>query len=225
MKRNFTLVELLVVTVIIGIIVGAVVPAFSRLMTGNAVSYGLRMTTSQLNMARTEACARRKYVAVVFPFEKDDLNSDNDNISIQSSFRSCYVDKNGTNYTFNQWVPGTKWEFLPKGAIFKSPSWSGVSITDINKNTASPGSPSNNPDPKGVLKEDLASVGYAIVFDPTGKPLNGGNHLEVYVQEGIFTGNNESSPIRENKYNWCKVIVNKNTGVVRAVQGNGTELL
>ena len=66
MKRSFTLVELLVVTVIIGIIVGAVVPAFTRLMTGNAVSYGLRMTTSQLNMARTEACARRRYVAVVF---------------------------------------------------------------------------------------------------------------------------------------------------------------
>ena len=120
MKRNFTLVELLVVTVIIGIIVGAVVPAFTRLMTGNAVSYGLRMTTSQLNMARVEACTRRRYVAVVFPYAEADINDPDHNVSaLRNSFRACYVDyQNGGDVNFSAWVPGTQWEFLPKGAVF-----------------------------------------------------------------------------------------------------------
>ena len=126
MRRNFTLVELLVVTVIIGIIVGATVPAFTRLMTGNAVSYGLRMTTSQLNMARTEACARRKYVAVVFANHTMNDDADHAPMLDRRAFRSCYLDD---SRNFDCWVPGTKWEVIPTGATISS------TMSRINYNT------------------------------------------------------------------------------------------
>ena len=171
MKRNFTLVELLVVTVIIGIIVGAVVPAFTRLMTGNAVSYGLRMTTSQLNMARVEACARRRFVAVVFP----DSSFSGDIIGYRCAFRSCFVEKNTSgDYEFKEWVPSTKWEYLPKGAYFGEDTVLPLEVKDVT-------------DEDGLLTSGTHNI-RAVIFSASGRAANK-TSFEVVVREGVVTDN------------------------------------
>ena len=206
MKRNFTLVELLVVTVIIGIIVGAVVPAFTRLMTGNAVSYGLRMTTSQLNMARTEACARRRYVAVVFLDKDSDAadaylpGTDIKNIGYRCAFRSCFVTKNGTDdYDFAEWVPGTKWEYLPKGAYFGS-----LNHLITLKNVV---------DKDGLFKDTLAHDVSAVIFSDSGRSADK-KAFEVEVREGVVT-DNKTVTRNDNAENKLTAKVNKYTGSIR----------
>ncbi|MBR4517963.1 MAG: prepilin-type N-terminal cleavage/methylation domain-containing protein [Victivallales bacterium] len=198
MKRNFTLVELLVVTVIIGIIVGAVVPAFTRLMTGNAVSYGLRMTTSQLNMARVEACARRKYVAVVFP--DNGFSSTTSNIGYRCAFRSCFVEKNGSNYKFKEWVPGTKWEYLPKGAYFSD-------LTD----TALPLEITDVVDVDGLLADGSHTI-RAVIFSDSGRAAEK-KTFAVEVREGVVA-DNATVTRNNNDANKLTAKVNKYTGSV-----------
>jgi len=207
MKRTFTLVELLVVTVIIGIIVGATVPAFSRLMTGNAVSYGLRMTTSQLNMARTEACARRRYVAVVFPDKaSDDANAylpdSGDNVGYKCSFRSCYVIRNGAKYEFDRWVPGTKWEYLPKGAYFEDVD-NAIELEKVK-------------DEDGLFKDEHEYTVHAVIFSDSGRSA-GKNTFKVVVREGIVT-DNKTVTRNNNPDNKLTAKVNLYTGSVRTVQ-------
>lgn len=217
MKRSFTLVELLVVTVIISIIVGAVVPAFTRLMTGNAVSYGLRMTTSQLNMARTEACVRRRYVAVVFLDKASDeagayLPADGDNIGYRCAFRSCYVTRNGAgDYTFGikeketdsdpkwTWVPGTKWEYLPKGAYFGN----------LNNLIAL----KNVVDKDGLFKDTFAHDVSAVIFSDSGRSADK-TAFEVEVHEGVVT-DNKTVTRNNNADNKLTAKVNRYTGSVR----------
>ena len=204
MKRSFTLVELLVVTVIIGIIIGAVVPAFTRLMTGNAVSYGLRMTTSQLNMARTEACARRRYVAVVFLDKDSDdaagyLPADGDNIGYRSAFRSCYVNKVGADFVFDKWIPGTKWEYLPRGAYFHDVN-NAVIIKDVI-------------DQDGLFKDTVAHDVAAVVFSEAGRSA-GKKTFKVVVREGVVTDNTTVTR-NDNADNQLTAKVNRYTGNVR----------
>lgn len=102
-KHRFTLVELMVVLIIIGILLAALAPAFNRLMTGNAVGAAERMISSQLSLARAEAARRRCEVAIVIYDET---------LPKSSSFRAAY-NPDGTW----QWLPGSQETWLPTGAI------------------------------------------------------------------------------------------------------------
>ena len=209
MKRNFTLVELLVVTVIIGIIVGAVVPAFTRLMTGNAVSYGLRMTTSQLNMARTEACARRKYVAVVILDKASNaasgayLPESGTNVGYCCAFRSCYVTKSvsggSASYTFEKWVPGTKWEYLPKGAYFRADTVLPLEVKNVT-------------DEDGLLTSGAHNI-HAVIFSDSGRAAEK-KAFAVAVREGVVT-DNKTVTRNNNAENQLIAKVNRYTGGIR----------
>ena len=192
-RHSFTLIELLVVVVLISMLVGVTVPVYTRVMTGNAVSYGMRQVVSQLNMARVEACRARRPVAVVFLIERGDVVNDVDDsagIYNRRAFRACYV--NDSN-VFQEWIPGTTWQTLPKGAFFVLTEVENAAddakykvdgenvggfvgtgvITDVldDRNIDAHGNPNPNDRlfPPSSVSNPRVPLSHAIVFDATGR--------------------------------------------------------
>lgn len=216
-KRHFTLVEIIVVLVIIVMIMAFAVPAFNRILTGNAVSYGSRMVSSQLNMARIEACARRRNVAVIFIMDAPAISSSRDveGIYRRRAFRSCYVTEALGHYTFDKWVPGTKWELLPVGAFFDSGHFTASKeVRDVVD------------DSDTKLFADNSTISNAIIFLPTGRPdcssasPGKSTRPRVTVCEGVIPGNaaSDGGPAKENSDNWISCWVNRFTGAITSKQ-------
>ncbi len=196
-RHSFTLIELLVVIVLISMLVGITVPVYTRVMTGNAVSYGMRQVVSQLNMARVEACRSRRPVAVIFLIERGDAVNDVDDrsgIYNRRAFRSCYVDDSGS---FEEWIPGTRWETLPKGAFFVVSQVATAGIGGFNgtgaignvtddTNGAGGTSTADRLFPPASVGNPAVTLANAIVFDQTGRPAS---VAHVVVAQGTVNAN------------------------------------
>ena len=207
-KRQFTLVELLVVIVIMMLLVAIAVPVYSRIMNGSAVGHAARMVSSQLNLARTEACSRRKTVAVVFANSAMNYDAAKAPMLDRRAFRSCYLKDN--TMEFEAWVPGTKWEVVPTGATISVPTGSGTITVPADK--------------EADFKEDFfsgtAGLTDTVVFQSTGRPnLNGAasGRRQVKVTEGILTTNG-GTIVKPNADNCISVYVNAFTGGIVSKQ-------
>ena len=229
-NRPFTLVELLTVTIIMTVIVGVTVPAYNRLMTGNAVNYGNRIITSQLNMARTRACQKRRPVAVLFPDTSlASVYSESlaDPVALRS-FRCAYVKENGGGWEFQEWVEGTQWQYLPKGAFFPVSSatqaevqdathgfLSSATVTGVYDGTEYIDSPTEE-DKKELLFTGKHDFSLAIIFQPNGRPVVGAASPRVQVREGVVVENEDSDTMvhKVNVDNGLYARVNRYTGAV-----------
>lgn len=200
-NRPFTLIEILTVIVVISVIVGITVPAYNRLMTGNAVSYGNRLVTSQLNMARTHACARRRSVAVLFPDYNISYNSELKDPVALRTFRCAYVEYDGSDWVFDGWVEGSKWEYLPQGAFF--PTTGLVKSADVKLTN----------DEDGVINTGTEVPIPSIIFKTNGRPVVGSGNPKVKVSEGVVT-DNEGNITKKNDANNFLATVNRYTGSV-----------
>ena len=237
-NKPFTLIELMVVIAIIAIIMGLSVPAFRNISVGSAVDASSRMLSSQLMLARAEAIARRKYVAVIIPGQYYTKNSDDRNNYHFSSFRSAFVtEDSGNTFKFVEWVPGTQWTFLPTGAVIEILETSGsskpialdTSGTEAVPNSSSYDIPDDSSD-KGfgcdsgctavtAVKDDAgndmadsSTRGIrAIVFKPNGRCAQK-NYLTV--MEGVVEADSHEIT-RENRANLRVMEVNQYTGQVR----------
>ena len=231
-KRHFTLIELLVVVVIVTVLFAALMPAFNRMMTGNAVSYGARIISSQLNMARIEACRSRRNVAVVFAdagTEGATYPSGDGVVLNKRAFRSCYVSDDLK--TFEGWIPGTKWEVLPVGAYldfgkdggeecFVGSDLDASAFEEITKEIDGenkiPKPLDDEVRPAFVLVKNKPPK-HVILFKRSGKPLSADKTLMVTVREGVVVGNDLGDDHKPDKYdqdNYLQIKVNRYTGNV-----------
>ena len=236
--KPFTLIELMVVIAIIAIIMGLSVPVFRNISVGSAVDASSRMLSSQLMMARAEAIARRKYVAVILPGQYYTKNTDDRNNYHFTSFRSAFVEETSygsTSFKFVEWVPGTQWTFLPTGAVIEILETTGTSKPialetsgdEYIPNSSSYDIPEDESD-KGVgcdsgctavkdgdnpMVDGVANSNgvRAIVFKPNGRCVQK-NYLTV--MEGVVEADSNETT-RLNRANLRVMEVNQYTGQVR----------
>ncbi len=125
-RKNFTLVELLVVMAIMALLFYMSMPAFEKLVKGYGVDGAVQNCAAALKLARDKAITDKMYVALLLPHRDAPGTGSLPSDYIHRSYRMCYVDENystsesasraaSKTFTFVSWVPGSNWEFVPTG--------------------------------------------------------------------------------------------------------------
>lgn len=124
MRHNkFTLVELLVVICIASLLMGVVLPAFNRMVTGSAVDRLASNLKLRLERAQSQAASSRRHVALILPHGTDWKESAEKAARLGGS-RMCYVEpvtkedngKEEYDAVFQRWVPEEEWSEAERGA-------------------------------------------------------------------------------------------------------------
>lgn len=116
--RNFTLIELMAVMLLMGVLMVMMLPAFNRMIRGNKVDQVTSNLKLGLEQAQSLAATSRKYVALVLPNNRDDWNTDDTKSFCNGGYRLAYVTKvSGTEWKFTKWTPDSKWTNAPDGAM------------------------------------------------------------------------------------------------------------
>lgn len=138
MRHNkFTLVELLVVICIASLLMGVVLPAFNRMVTGSAVDRLASNLKLRLERAQSQAASSRRHVALILPHGNTTTWTDSQEQAARlGGSRMCYVDWNPelSEATFRSWVPDEEWSTPERGAYL-------VRVTDQVSGIAAEGSP------------------------------------------------------------------------------------
>ena len=139
--NRFTLVELLVVICIASLLMGVVLPAFSRMVTGSAVDRLASNLKLRLERAQSHAASSRRHVAILLPNGDVSGSWSTDKRVINAALggsRLCYVDKvesddtNGFSSEFKRWVPDEDWVAPERGALLVAISSSDPVDSDGN---------------------------------------------------------------------------------------------
>lgn len=126
MRHNkFTLVELLVVICIASLLMGVVLPAFNRMVTGSAVDRLASNLKLRLERAQSHAASSRRHVAILLPHGDVSAWSSEKRVmnAALGGSRLCYVDNvesddtNGFSSEFKRWVPDEDWVAPERGAL------------------------------------------------------------------------------------------------------------
>ena len=122
-RRNFTLIELMVVMLLMGLIMTLMLPSFNRMIRGNKVDQlasGLKLGMEQ---AQSHAATSRKYVAMVLPNKMSEWGaSDTGENAVRpfcfGGYRLAYVEREGAKgsnlWKFVRWVPNQDWKNMPE---------------------------------------------------------------------------------------------------------------
>lgn len=133
-KKNFTILELLLVISIAGVMLTVALPAFSRLLKGSASGIAMRELSARLGSARSKAIAGKDgdfRVALVFPSIGDAETTGTVSELFKQkyynqAYRACYVEKETLN--FIRWLPKDNWKFLPDGIVLDTDSTTNVPL-------------------------------------------------------------------------------------------------
>lgn len=164
--RPYTLVEILTVIAVVSILLGISLPAFEKLAKGQGVDLAARQMSAKLRGARAYAVSKGKNVALIFP--NGDGTETLPEKYLNRSYRPAIVTGSQSPYTFESWIDGEKWEFLPTGTLL-------IDIDDT-ENLGSVNGFSNASEVNGVAVGDMQGVAAgatsdsmkAIVFEAPG---------------------------------------------------------
>ncbi|MBE6384654.1 MAG: hypothetical protein E7048_03205 [Lentisphaerae bacterium] len=129
MRHNkFTLVELLVVICIASLLMGLVLPAFNRMVTGSAVDRLASNLKLRLERAQSHAASSRRHVALLLPhgdttaWGVDDDTKARAKAAALGGSRMCYVDEikvadDEYEAKFVRWLPDEDWTTPERGAF------------------------------------------------------------------------------------------------------------
>jgi len=228
--RNFTLIELMAVMLLMGVLMVMMLPAFNRMIRGNKVDQVTSNLKLGLEQAQARAVSSRRPVALVLPTEQNDWTADADTQAVipfcYGGYRLAYVEATSVSgaWKFLRWVPDSEWKNAPEGAmlvrvLIQSDSdyktikeGDGIDSALSNPQT---GSLSNLMTVKSVkVGSHTVDVG-GLVFSPYGG-LKSDKDMRLAVAEAVPSGSSVIYPSRDSTgpVNWQMLSINKFTGRV-----------
>jgi len=169
-RAGFTLIEMLVVIVIVGIMLALTLPAVTNLMKSGGLNGAARQVANTLNLARQYAITHRTKTRVVFPYS---LTAGAGSASLAPAYQSYAVYAVGPPAAYV-----TKWEHLPLGTVFMNinASFGNPPPVDNLGTTTFPFPYTNS-----LIPTALAYI----EFGPTGAASNSGTFT---ITEGFMSG-------------------------------------
>ena len=116
-KSRFTLIEILAVIALLSVLISIFVPAFNRMMFGSKVDQMASNFKTGMEVAQAKAVASGKYVAMILPTKYSEADS-KIKPYCNGGYRLAFVKKDGDNWNFVNWVPGSNWTNIADGAMF-----------------------------------------------------------------------------------------------------------
>ena len=147
-RNKFTLIEVLMVLLIAGILLGVSLAGLSRMLGRQGASGAVRSLSAQLALARSYAVVKNSYVALLLPDDNGTYSSfiaNNLSFYCYTKSRICLVSNFDSTATpsaakFAGWIDGNEWQNLPSGvcAQFDTvlPSSAPFQVTGIDGNAA-----------------------------------------------------------------------------------------
>ena len=138
----YTIIELLVVLVIVGIIFGVSMAGLTRMAGRQGESGAVRTLSSQLSLARSYAVVKNKYVALLLPDRSictDKFDTPVLQPYLHTKTRICLVKNFDSTASFpatpvavfDSWLDGNEWESMPDGACAAIDDAGVAQVTDI----------------------------------------------------------------------------------------------
>ena len=226
-KNCFTLIEMLAVAAIASVLIALITPAVQKMLFGSRVDQCASNLKLAMEQAQSKAVASRKYVALILP---GDRNAASENLKkfCKSGYRLAYVKKEGSDFHFVSWVPGSSWKNPNDGAMMlaivdtaptAAPEAPGISdkFTKL-EDLKSDGSIAADPDKGTEAKagdEDIGALGSmekcALVFSPYGGMANNDTTLYFVFTESKVEGDEY---VLDNPDNFLVLKLNAVTGRV-----------
>lgn len=222
-KREFTLVEILVVVAIICLLLRLAFPLYSELFTGSAVDYGAQRFKSYCQMTRVYAAEKQKNVSVIILASLDDVGDkpvESDQIFSRQAYRAGILEDvfNAAGVyekTIVNWIPMSNWQFLPEGCYFRRTAGRGE--FNSAENTLTVGVPWDNTllwkrkgtnnelvitdskrDVGGSSSRDVLYRAFVITYKPTGELVNA---ARIWIGQGYVAEELETIALSDDKLN------------------------
>lgn len=182
--KGYTLIELLIVVMIMALLMGIALPAFTKIAKGTGVKLAATNIAGKISATRSWAVSQRRYAAIIFPTTETGGLLD---IYRYAKYRACqvYYDSANSRWNFSSWIDGENWDDLPPGTLVYDISGSNT-VKDLYYSAAS-----TTIDNVSGLKSNGSSlaVSKAIIFKPSGSMVaDDYTSATITLKEGAYTG-------------------------------------